>query len=135
MARPGEIQVRAGEGSDYGASAALQRQQAGVPAQAPVAAGPSAPPVQAAPGPPGSAPTVGEQPDLNGGYDPSLFGPTDRTHEPVTSGVPFGPGPSFVPKPQESDRDFLSRVAGSLEQSPGASNQVKAFAAAVKSGR
>ena len=134
MARVGEVVPRAPQGSDHGASAALGRLQAAVPV--PGGAGgatpaPGAEPQGVAPGPP----PAGQVPDQNGGYDAALFAPSDRTHEPITQGAPFGPGASFVPQDQESDRDFLVRVATTIESSPGASNQVKAFAAAVKSGR
>jgi hypothetical protein len=75
------------------------------------------------------------QGELNGGYDAVLFGPTDRPHEPLTAGMPFGAGPSFVPRPTEDDRTFLMRVAGELLASPSATNSAKALAERITLGQ
>src|SRR5688500_9736547 len=55
---------------------------------------------------------------LNGGLEDRLFSPTLRPEEPVTAGVPFGEGASFIPEPYEDDETFMLRVAQTLRESP-----------------
>ena len=44
-----------------------------------------------------------------------IFGASDRPSEPITAGMPLGPGPSMVPLPNESRTEFVGRVATRLE--------------------
>lgn len=67
-------------------------------------------------------------------FDDILFSGTDHPNEPITTGVSFGPGPSFTRRGTESDRDFLTRAAGDIASSPAASSRVKSFAARVARG-
>jgi hypothetical protein len=69
-------------------------------------------------------------PELNGGYDAALFGPTDRPAEPVTTGMPFGAGPSFTPLPTEDSRTFMLRVANDLAANP----ELATYVAKIRSG-
>lgn len=86
------------------------------------------------PGPGGPGPGATTEgappPELNGGYDAALFGPTDRPGEPVTTGMPFGAGPSFVPLPTEDTRTFMLRVANDLSANP----ELAAYVAKIRSG-
>lgn len=61
-----------------------------------------------------------------------LASASDRPDQPLSAGAPFGPGPDVVPRPQENERDFLARVATSLETTslPGA----REFASRVRRG-
>lgn len=71
--------------AEYGQSERLRRAQQAVPLAGPPQAPAPAPPAPgAAPAPP-PGPMAGEQGDL--------LRPTERPGEPVTAGVPFGPGP------------------------------------------
>jgi len=47
-----------------------------------------------------------------------LYAETDRPAEPLTQGVPVGPGADFTKHSVESDADFRTRVAGTLAQAP-----------------
>lgn len=46
-------------------------------------------------------------PDL----DAVLFGPTDFPGRPLTQGMSFGPGDNFSPNPQETEDQFMHRIA------------------------
>jgi hypothetical protein len=48
--------------------------------------------------------------------DAFIAGPTQRPNEPLTAGVPFGPGPTFTRYSGESDAQFRSRVGTSIMQ-------------------
>lgn len=102
-------EMRAPEDAPFGTGAELRR-LAGTVRERP----PRVRPV------PTRGPAVAERPeqDLNDGYDEKLFAPTERPDEPITAGAPFGPGPTFVPLPQETTRSFAIRVAQMLEESP-----------------
>lgn len=94
---PGARQpVRAIPATAHGDRAASVAQQQAAPVRA---GGPQTP--SAAPsGPPGAAP-----PGFNA---PDLWGPTERPGEPVTAGVPFGPGGNGPPPdPMEDVADRL----------------------------
>lgn len=77
---------------------------------------------------------AGAPPQQNTGFEDILFAPTDRPHEPITAGAPFGPGPSFTRYAHESDEDFKMRVAAQLLSSPVASSRVKSFATRILMG-
>ena len=62
------------------------------------------------------------------------FAATDFPNEPLTAGVPFGPGPNMVLRPPTSDKDALRRVAERMAALPGQSREVKAFIARVQKG-
>jgi hypothetical protein len=121
MPRPGQTPpIRANEDAPHGASAALERMATDRGAPPPVPspdAGPAAtqPSGRAARGTPAEAPT-GEG-ELNEGFDEALFAPSGRPDEPITEGMPFGPGSSFRQQPDEDDRSFMLRVAADLEAS------------------
>lgn len=71
--------------------------------------------------------------------DPELISeilrPSDRPDEPITTGLPFGPGPSFVRQPQEPEDRFRQRVAAALMSSPTATPEVITFARRLAEGR
>jgi len=128
------------QGADAGTGAALRRMAQAVPATPPPDATnptgaqstpPSSPGAGAGTSPVGD---VAQPSDLNAGYDAALFGPTDRPGEPVTQGLPFGPGASYVPRPNEDDRTFLLRVADQLENTPGASGPLRQFIDKIRLG-
>jgi hypothetical protein len=54
-------------------------------------------------------------------YQPSspaerfLYSPTDRPDEPITAGLPFGPGPDVSRYALEDDRSFRERLAQTIE--------------------
>src|SRR5687767_9493690 len=138
MPRPEQINPRAPQGSPHGATADIQRAvQAG------------APPPQEPPGPPTGFPPLPPDPDEDAvaptlptplslqddktGLDDLIFGPTDRPDEPITEGVPFGPGAVGIRGANETDRQFLMRVASTLN-TPGAPAAVQRFAGRVARG-
>src|SRR5262245_6290659 len=134
MPRPGEVTSRQPSGSDYGSTAALQRLDTAVPNQPPQQqpAGPMPPPppqggdvsVQMTPQPQG---------DVTGGFDSAMVPPTDNPAIPLTHGMPFGPGANFVPTPDEDDREFMLRVANTLQSQP-TTQRVKNFADRIRLG-
>jgi hypothetical protein len=63
-----------------------------------------------------------------------LFGPSDRPDEPITAGVPVGPGPDVTRRLYETDEQFLGRVARTLVSAPGADRSLQAFAKKVERG-
>jgi hypothetical protein len=136
--RPGSPSPpRAGAEAEHGATAALQRLAAAVPTRAaPSQTGPGAV-LSPAPGRPGPTEQIEPAPlenDLNDGYDRALFGPSQRPDEPITTGVPFGPGANYRPKPFEDDRSFVLRVADELENSPDAT-ALASYIADLRAGR
>lgn len=60
--------------------------------------------------------------------------PSRRPDEPVTAGIPYGPGADDLPIPGESPRQFMLRVADRLSSVPGASQAVKSWADRVRAG-
>ena len=113
-------------GQTYGAEtaqAALQRvtPMGGTPvATAPGSSGPGAAP---APAPTGPAP--GSLPFLH---------PTNRPSEPVTAGLPRGPGPGPEALGALQPQQNAGQVVAQLASSPAASPDVKALASFVSSG-
>ena len=87
-------------GGKYGERKALEETQAGAPMQGnPIPTPTQAPVMSAAPG---GAPVAG------------LFDPTQRPNEPVTSGLPVGPG--RTPKPQMAGNyDMIIKYMPALE--------------------
>lgn len=84
--------------------------------------------VQAASGQPA------DTPDPFGGWGSVITGPTSRPNEPVTTGLPFGDGASFIQMPGEDESRFRSRVVQSLLNSPSTTPEVKAFALRMQKG-
>lgn len=89
LSQPGPQPVRVPTGLPYGQRQAMEQAQASVPAPALRAAPAPAPPPQAgtqrAQGP-GRIPTLAE----------ILARPTNRPTEPITAGIPTGPGPGAI---------------------------------------
>lgn len=83
---------------------------------------------------PDDSQTAGSEPDFQpaGDEEAFLFGATDRPDEPVTSGVPFGPGADFSRYSYESDNEFLARVSKQLESNP--SKDVQEFRRLIAKG-
>ena len=106
MAQP----VRTGTGQTYGAAGAQAAAQRAMPlAQVPTAS------------PPGGAPTgQGMDPSAQGEHPAlrSLYGDTMHPDEPVTAGLPSGPGegPTFGAL---NDRDLLAALARKFRGVPG----------------
>lgn len=92
---PATQPVRLATGQPYGARTAMQAQQQAAPMAAAVRPGMAGPPTGGGAQPAGSP-------------LPSVFRPTDRPNEPITAGIPFGPGASGVPASDDiSDPDVL----------------------------
>lgn len=68
--------------------------------------------------------------------DAFIGGPTQRPNEPLTAGVPIGPGPNFVRLAGESDQQYRERVGTSiLQQSALAADpQMRSFALRLMEG-
>jgi len=111
------------KGQQYGAGVAQQAQVAAAAPAIAQNAAVGAPP--AAPGAPG-APQVpfagGQHPVPPGvaapGQFPPLLAPTTRPNEPVTAGMPFGPGPNgpaptFTPDPMMGSLALLNSIPAS----------------------
>lgn len=64
-----------------------------------------------------------------------LLRPTDRPEEPITTGVPFGPGAMALRMPGEDDARYRVRVASALMSSPGATAAVQELARRLMEGR
>lgn len=62
--------------------------------------------------------------------DDLMFRPTDRPDEPVTEGLPFGPGSNFRKRAQDPKTTFAKQVLSNPGSSPGD----KAFASRVLNG-
>jgi hypothetical protein len=62
------------------------------------------------PGPPPVNPRIRDAQTAPLGPLPSAFGPTQRPGEPITSGVPFGPGLSPPPQPEEDAKMMLEAL-------------------------
>ena len=65
----------------------------------------------------------------------ALFAPSDRQEEPLTAGMPQGPGAPETPRAAEGPRAFLRRVASRMAASPSASSEVKDWAFRVAEGQ
>lgn len=63
-----------------------------------------------------------------------LYSQTDRPAEPLTQGVPAGPGADFTRHAIETDDDFKHRVAASILSRPGVSRETKAWATRAAAG-
>lgn len=55
-------------------------------------------------------------PEVGDDLDAEFLGPTRYPNRPLTNGAPFGPGADFVALPNESDQQFLGRVAERMLQ-------------------
>lgn len=117
MPRPGQIVPRAPEGSEHGATAALQRLAGAVRVPRETRALP-----------------VEIEDDLNDGYDEALFAGSARPDEPITAGAPFGPGPLALRRSLETDRAYMLRIADILERSS-VSRELAAYIEAIRAGR
>lgn len=141
MPRPEQIIPSAGEGAPHGADAELMRLAGAVPEPDPA---PAEDADLFVPSRSGVAEedfadlTFEEAPapleELNPGFDELLFGATQRPDEPLEAGLPFGPGPSFTPRPAEDDRSFMLRVARELRSSPSATGLVRRLAERIEAG-
>lgn len=61
--------------------------------------------------------------------DEEVFAPTDRPDEPITQGMPFGPGDNFSASPDETEGQRLARIATSMLQTPGTPDDAVVWAA------
>lgn len=104
-AKHSDAQIMQFTGQQYGQQAKQIAAQRALPATPPPAPGP--PGNVAAGG--GGTPAPGPDPGSLG----DLFGPTARPDEPLTAGMPFGPGPgaeAVRSAPGDPDLDLLRRV-------------------------
>jgi len=105
-------------------------------------------PPLASPTPPAGVPAApvpaqtGDVPPVGGGSSmqnpdirSQILRPTDRPNEPITTGLPFGPGANFVNQPGETDARFRERVASGIETGPVTTPAVKAFAERIRKGQ
>jgi hypothetical protein len=128
--RPTDITTqRAPADAPFGAEARLQRLAQAAPTTLTEATPPEPGPETRDPSQP--PPLVG---DLNDGFDDYLFAETSRPAEPLTHGSPFGAGANFVPRPAETPRSFMLRVAADLERAPGAGPEVQKLIARIRAG-
>lgn len=89
--------VRVPTGGDYGDRQQLEGAQQAVPL----------------PQDQGPAPAAAAQPPAAGAApfpDDGIFGPTARPGEPITAGVPVGPGPDGPPQFEDNDNWLLNAV-------------------------
>jgi hypothetical protein len=126
MPRPEQVIPSAGEEAEHGADTELQDIAAAAPLAEPM---PEALPeeelgfIPEEVGlPPGPEDDLAEDEDVDDmepleGWEQDVFGPTAREFEPPTAGMPHGPGSNLVRLPQESDQQFMRRVADILDQS------------------
>lgn len=129
-------------GQPYGAAAAEAAgmravpvsQPAGPPTGAPVpTSAPNASPDLPAQPPAGNQKFPGELPWLH---------PTNRPHEPVTSGLPTGPGPGpealqgigALARQQSDESGSLKQLLGSMAAAPGASSAIRDLASTAGAG-
>jgi hypothetical protein len=64
-----------------------------------------------------------------------LFAPTDRPNEPLTDGMPFGPGRNSVPPRGETEQQARTRTANELRVSPYQSPEVAEFISRLEKGQ
>ena len=64
-----------------------------------------------------------------------ILRPTDRPDEPITTGLPFGPGANFLRLPNETDDRYRSRIASSLAHAGFVTGAVVTFAQRLAEGR
>lgn len=120
-------------GQDYGKAAEQQAAQRAIPMSSqPVStAPPSVPnpvPAPQAQNAPLSAPAVNPG-DIN------LFGPTERPEEPITAGIPSGPGPSSIPGSGPGmQQNTVADLINNLAAHPLASPEIRQLAALVNRG-
>lgn len=76
------------------------------------------------------APSILSDPEIR----QQIFRPTDRPDEPVTAGMPFGPGPNTPRTYREDDARRRDRVAREIESSPTATDAVRKFAQRIRAG-
>lgn len=114
-----KLDIPAQQGA-HGQAAALERMASTVPAERQPAQRSAAPVVQpfATKGPGSPGVPLGQEGDVSGGYDNALFAPSDRPHEPITHGAPFGEGANFVQLPYEDEYAFRRRIADELSKDP-----------------
>lgn len=114
-----QLPVAAPEGLPYGDAGKLKAAQRAVPMAPAPTPGPS-------PSPPGAEP-----PPMPGGAG-SLLRPTERPNEPVTAGMPIGPGPGTEAlSPLTQNPGGGSTVAGllsGLASAPGATDEIQQLA-------
>lgn len=74
------------------------------------------------------------EPDLNpqNPVEEALFGPSRRPDEPITFGLPVGPGPMGTPPPDEDEK--LRSFMRGLAADPNAPAEVQMFAERVERG-
>lgn len=63
-----------------------------------------------------------------------LFSPTDKPHEPLTHGAPFGPGAPVTPYAVQSDQSVVQQVADQALADPNAPTELRQFARRVLGG-
>jgi hypothetical protein len=131
-------------GQGYGVAAEQRAAQQQIPMGTPPAPSPSgagpgpgagAPPTPPAPGPPPS-------PIVPPGSNGSISRPTERPNEPVTHGLPMGPGAGpealtgigAAARQNAVEQGTLTHLLTSMAQSPGATSAVKDLAARALGG-
>ena len=67
--------------------------------------------------------------------DQFIFGPTSRPEEPVTHGLPFGPGAGPIIRSPESDTDKRKALAYELLNSPNSGTETKRLAKRMLAGQ
>jgi len=117
--------VRVATGQPYGEAGAQAAAQRAVPL--PQTPGP--PTVAAAP--PVSGPPGGPYP----GEVTSLQAPTQRPNEPLTHGLPMGPGAGPEVLPQTAPPDNVGSLVARLASQPGATPELQFLASYLKSGK
>ena len=142
---PAQLANQTAPGQQYGDRAAQQQAQRAIPVAptalttgGPPTGAPTPPQPPAQQGPPQLASILGQAAGHNGPGDNTLLNrPTDRPNEPVTAGLPVGPGPGpealsgvgAAARDNAVEQGTLANLLQSMASQPNAPTAVKALAA------
>jgi hypothetical protein len=126
VATEGQFRVGGSTELEYGDATELERaQQVATNQEAPA-------PPEIGPAVEQGSPALDFPVDAGGPVDPDLdavlYGPTDYPDRPLTNGMGFGTGSNFSPNPQETEDQFMHRVAIKVLDAPGP-EELKVWAA------
>ena len=140
LLNPGPEAIKTAPGQTYGEAAQQQLAQRAAPmGAAPIAGGG---PPQTASGPPDMASVLAAAQAHNGPGNASFTRPTERPNEPVTSGLPAGPGPGpeslqgvgVAAREGVVQQGTLRNLLTTLAAAPGATTAVRDLAARAVGG-
>lgn len=140
LLNPGPEAIKTAPGQTYGEAAQQQLAQRAAPmGAAPIAGGG---PPQTASGPPDMASVLAAAQAHNGPGNASFTRPTERPNEPVTSGLPAGPGPGpeslqgvgAAARDNVVQQGTLKNLLTNLAAAPGATTAIRDLAARAQGG-